>query len=82
MGNNGVMAHFLLIYNRQLGVLLSEVEFDGDARESALDARFAAEAQYADNADVEIVVLSAGSHAELEQTHGRYFHGAADILAS
>jgi hypothetical protein len=65
------MAHFLLIYDRRAGTLLRQAEFETNAQ--ALDARFAAEAEYGVRPDIEILAISAASEAELRKSHGRYF---------
>jgi hypothetical protein len=65
------MAHFLLIYDRAGGGLLLQKEFAADA--AALAARFAAEAEYGLQQNVEILAISAASEAELQKSHGRYF---------
>lgn len=65
------MAHFLLIYDRRAGKLLRQAQFETDTE--ALDARFAAEAEYGAGSDIEILAISAASEAELRRSHGRYF---------
>lgn len=65
------MAHFLLIYDRQAGKLLRQQEFASDA--AALEARFAAEAEYGLQENIEIVAISAASEEQLKKSHGRYF---------
>jgi hypothetical protein len=65
------VAHFLLIYDRRAGRLLLQKEFATDA--DALAARFAAEAEYGVQQNVEILAISAASEAELRKSHGRYF---------
>jgi hypothetical protein len=65
------MAHFLLIYDRGTGTLLRRARFKTDSE--ALDARFAAEAEYGPQPGIEILAISAASEAELRKTHGRYF---------
>ena len=73
------MAHFLLRFNRRTRGL--EVnEFTGtDARRRALEARFSAEAVRA-TGDLEIVVLEAGSLAEIRRTHRRYFQSLQEMV--
>jgi hypothetical protein len=65
------MAHFLLIYDRVSGKLLRREQFATDAE--ALAARFAAEAEYGVQPDIEILAVSAASEAALMRSHGRYF---------
>lgn len=71
--NEGIhhMKHFVLVFERIDGRVLSEREFD-DSRE-ALRERFAAESLHRGNANIEVVVLGAGSSADLRRTHARYF---------
>ncbi len=65
------MTHFLLVYDRRAGRLLQQREFATDA--DALAARFATEAEYGVQQNVEILAISAASEAELRKSHGRYF---------
>ena len=71
------MAHFLLIYDRAAGRLLLKEEFATGAE--ALAARFAAEAEYGVQANVEILAISAASEAELKKSHGRYFLSSQEL---
>lgn len=65
------MVHYLLVYNRKAGKLIQQRQFSSSAE--ALHARFAAEAEYGIQSNIEIVAISAASDAELRKTHGRYF---------
>ena len=65
------MAHFLLIYDRRVGKLLRQTQFETDTE--ALDARFTAEAEFGAQPDIEVLAISAASEAELRRSHGRYF---------
>jgi hypothetical protein len=65
------VAHFLLIYDRDTGMLLRQAQFETDVE--ALDARFAAEAEYGTRSSIEILAISAASEADLKRSHGRYF---------
>jgi hypothetical protein len=71
------VAHFLLIYDRDEGKLLRQEQFPTDT--DALRGRFAAEAEFAGHPGIEIVALSAGSEADLRNTHARYFLGLAEL---
>jgi hypothetical protein len=73
------MTHVLLVYDRASGQLLRDDEF-ADSRE-ALQARFRLERNYLARPDVEVVVLSAQSRADIERTHARYFM-SLDALAA
>jgi hypothetical protein len=73
------MRYFLLVYDRRLGRLIDEVEFDDE--KDALSSRFARErAERATPDDVEIVVLGAQSRSALERTHARYFKSPSELL--
>lgn len=65
------MQQFLIIYNRREGRIIRHRHFRGS--ESALAARFAAEAEFLNDSDVEIVVLGAESWEAVQNTHSRYF---------
>lgn len=74
------MNHYLVIYNRREGRILAKESFtDGRV---ALRRRLAAERQHSDNPDIEVVVLSARSWANLQRTHARYFKSVQDLAAS
>ncbi len=70
------MAHFLIIFDRSEGRLLSETAF-ADGRE-ALAERFKAERMHR-GSDVEVVVLTAESKAALRRTHARYFRTVSEL---
>lgn len=72
------MAHFLLVYDRDAGQLISKKRFAADA--DALRARFKAEHEFRGRPEVEIVVLTAGSEEDLMRTHGRYFLGLEQLV--
>lgn len=65
------MNHYLLIFNRRTGVLIRKQQISSS--DEAMSARFAAEAQYRDDPDIEVVVLGAQSEDALRRTHSRYF---------
>jgi hypothetical protein len=65
------MAHFLLIYDRSAGRLLRQEQYGSSAE--ALEARFAAEREFAGQEQVEVVAFNADSEEALRRTHGRYF---------
>jgi len=70
------MTHWLIIYHRKRGELLSCDEY-ADSRE-ALAERFRLERDA--HPDVEIVVLGAESLEALKVTHGRYFCSTGELL--
>lgn len=73
------MNHFLLVFDRARGCLLSQTTYE-DHR-VALMARFEAERLHDDNPDVEVVVLAAESVEDLHRTHGRYFFTISELAA-
>jgi hypothetical protein len=74
------MKHYLLVFNRRSGSIVRFSEF-AQANE-ALTARFDAETEFMDDANIEVVVLGAASKDALRRTHGRYFHGAREMAGS
>ena len=72
----GVM-HFLLVFDRLHGRLLSVRAFD-DHRQ-ALVERFRAEREHRTDADIEVVVLTASSQDALRRTHARYFESVSTL---
>jgi hypothetical protein len=73
------MNHYLVVFDRSKGAVLRRQHYAD--RNQALEARFAAERQYRDDPDIEVVVLGGRSWEALERTHGRYFK-SIDQLAS
>ena len=71
-----MMRHFVVVYQRRRGLVINMREFDD--RSQAFDQRWAMDAEYQADPDVEIVVLSADSEEDLHKTHGRYFKSVAD----
>ncbi len=73
------VGHFLLVFDRSRGRLLSERTF-GDHR-SALEERFKAERLHREQPEIEVVVLTAESRAALRRTHARYFQSLSDLAS-
>lgn len=71
------MRHYLLIYDRSTGKIIRHQEY-GEA-ESALKARFNAEREYAEQPEIEVVVLGAESWESLTRTHARYFKDVQEL---
>lgn len=67
------MSHFLIVYDRSSGLILRETEYPDDQRDSALLERAQLELEHGADNGVEVVVLGARNHSELERTHSRYF---------
>lgn len=74
------MKHYLVVFNRRSGSIVRFSEF-AQANE-ALTARFDAESEFFDDADIEVVVLGASSKDALRRTHARYFQGAREMAGS
>ena len=73
------MAHFLLVYDRAAGSLLSQQRFETAAE--AMIARRETEGVYRSSSETEVVVLSAESEAALRETHARYFFDLRELVA-
>lgn len=72
------MGHFVLIYDRRAGELVRQSEHE--SAQDAMRARFAAEIEFDDRPEIEVVALDAASEEELRRTHGRYFLGLAELV--
>jgi hypothetical protein len=72
--------NYLVIYNRRAGEIVRRGRFETAA--AALEARFAAEHEFCDEPDIEIVVLGAESWAALYGTHSRYFKGVQELAGA
>jgi hypothetical protein len=73
------VTHFLLVFDRTHGRLLSSTPFN-DASE-ALAQRFRDERLHQHNPDIEIVVLTAESKSALRRTHARYFESLTELAS-
>jgi hypothetical protein len=72
---------FLIVYNQLTGkVELSE--YADDAREEALERRFALEREHRLEPHIEVVLLGARSEDVLKRTHARYFMTVRELLES
>ncbi|MGL5865103.1 MAG: hypothetical protein ACRCYX_04410 [Dermatophilaceae bacterium] len=71
------MKHFVMVFDRHAGQVLSEDEFT-DPR-AAMQERFAVERQHRHDPEIEVVVLGADSAQMLRTTHARYFHDVASL---
>jgi hypothetical protein len=72
--------HYLVIYNRRAGEIVRHRRFQ--TADTALAARFAAEHEFREEPDVEIVVLGADSWDALYRTHSRYFKGVQELAGA
>lgn len=71
------VAHFLLIYDRDAGQLVRQEAYETSV--DAMQARFAAETEFAGKPEIEIVALVAESEEAARITHGRYFLGLTEL---
>lgn len=71
------MKHFLLVFDRTEGRLYRLAEFATSS--AALEARFEAERLHRGRPEVEVVVLTADSKADLKRTHARYFQNVGQL---
>lgn len=71
--------HFLLVFDRTHGRLLSERPFADDRK--ALEERFRAERLHRANPGIEVVVLTAESKEALRRTHARYFQSVSELAS-
>ncbi len=75
------MPQFLVVYNQLTGeVELSE--YADDAREEALERRFALERDHRLEPHIEVVLLGARSEDVLKRTHTRYFKTVRELAES
>ena len=75
------MPQFLIVYNQLTGkVELSE--YADDAREEAMERRFALEREHRLEPHIEVVLLGARSEDVLKRTHARYFKTVRELLES
>lgn len=68
--------HFLLIYDRRKDQLMSHESFGEDA-DAAMTAYRAAEIEYRDRPEMDIVLIGSDSLETVRITHSTYFTGAA-----
>jgi hypothetical protein len=73
------MSYFLVVYDRLHGTIVGEIEEFADQRD-ALRERFATEAKFKHDPNIEVVVLGARSRADLESTHARYFKTVTELI--
>jgi hypothetical protein len=71
------VAHLLLIYDRDAGQLVRQEAYETSV--DAMQARFAAETEFAGKPQIEIVALVAESEEAARVTHGRYFLGLTEL---
>jgi hypothetical protein len=71
------MRHFLVIYNRREGRIVRKHAYRSAS--DALQARFAAEREFREQPDIEVVVLGGESWRAVQRTHSRYFKRVQDL---
>ncbi|TFH53327.1 hypothetical protein E4J66_04280 [Actinomyces viscosus] len=75
----GYIQQFLLVYDRKRDELLSHESFGADITAAATAYR-AAEIEYQDRPEMDIVLVGADSLETVKVTHSTYFSGAAARL--
>ena len=70
---------FLLVYDRQQGLLVKQSVYQDDELAKANADRLGAEIDCAEARNVEIVILRSDSLAELKRTHARYFKSVTEL---
>lgn len=67
------MTHFVLVYDRSIGEIVSDRRFDDSDMKSAVESRLRSELDNREEPFIEVVLLSAESEEDLRRTHARYF---------
>ncbi len=71
------LIHFLLVFNRVTGELVSIDQFE--EQDQATSALSLLERSHEDEDQIEVVLISADSVDTLKKTHGHYFSGRETI---
>jgi hypothetical protein len=71
---------YLVVFDRSKGAVIRKQSYAG--RRKALEARFAAEREFGDDLDIEVVVLGGDSWEGLKRTHARYFKGLDQLTSA
>jgi hypothetical protein len=74
------MFRFLIVFDRKAGHTL-EFRPVGTAVGAATRARLEAEDAYRGDKNVEVVVLSSSSEANIRRTHARYFENVSELAS-
>jgi hypothetical protein len=74
------MNHYVIAYDSRKGAKLVFEAFGPASGAEALRRRFALEAIYAGNPDVEVVILGGPDEAALRVTHARYFADLEELV--
>jgi hypothetical protein len=72
---------FLIVYNQLTGKVELK-EYADDAREEALERRFALEREHRLEPHIEVVLLGARCEDVLKRTHARYFKTVRELVES
>lgn len=75
------MNYYLLIYDRRKGEIIEHREYPEQRRNDAFGDRLKEMIARRGQADVEVVLFSADSFADLVKTHSRYFKTPEEIFA-
>lgn len=68
--------HFILVFDRHAGRLLSKLEFGAEAK-AAVKRYEALEEQYRESPHMDIVLVGSDSIETVQITHANYFDGSA-----
>lgn len=74
--NLGSIQHFILVFDRQAGHLVAQLEF-GTKSQLALDKYEQLEGQYRHEPHMDIVLVGSDSIDTVKVTHANYFDGSA-----
>jgi hypothetical protein len=72
---------FLIVYDRKTQTRLVDHEFSDSDAKQAESQRASAEAQYAGNDGVEVILLRSFDRDTLMKTHSRYFFTAQELTS-
>lgn len=76
------MRFFLLVYDKQAGVLREERSFDACEQARAVDQRRDLMLRYRLDPNIEIALFGSESREDLVKTHSRYFKSLAELARS
>ena len=76
------MEHFVVVYDRSTGMLVSIEQFDKDRIENARTVRASLEIARRSEPEIEVVLLGADSEETLRRTHSRYFESPSELASA
>lgn len=75
---NGLIQHFLLVFDHGAGQLIDLVEF-GNNSDEAVAAYAAKELEFQDKNMIEVVLIGSDSLDTVKLTHANYFDGSVTV---